>query len=167
MVVKLLKRQVCEALITCAVSRFETWGKKILTAVEEQGRLLSSLTDGGRNGLPPSTDHMQLLRQLDMDGDNLETLSRKDTPWTPITGSDMILNWSVFPQEKPVGTFPSSEYTEKAKPSHLGRCNAHNMKKNSLSHRRINMYEKEIVLTREKKRQIRLQNACLSCETFT
>lgn len=57
-----------------------------------------------------------------MDGDNLETLSRKDTPWTPITGSDMILKWSVFPQEKPVGTFPSSEYAEKAKPSNLGRC---------------------------------------------
>lgn len=106
-------------MLLCWSSRFETWGKKILTAVEEQGRLLSSLTEGGRNGLPQRSD--QLLRLLDMDGDNLETLSRKDTPWTPITGSDMILNWSVFPQEKPVGTFPSSEYTEKAKPSHLGR----------------------------------------------
>ncbi|KAL7894290.1 hypothetical protein HDV63DRAFT_396774 [Trichoderma sp. SZMC 28014] len=105
-------------------SIFETWGKKILTAVEEQGRLLSSLAEGGRNALQPRPDdHMQLLRQLDMDGDNLETLSRKDTPWTPITGSDMILNWSVFPQEKPVGTFPSSEYTEKAKPSHLEASN--------------------------------------------
>lgn len=127
------------------VSRFETWGKKILTAVEEQGRLLSSLAEGGRNALQPRPDdHMQLLRQLDMDGDNLETLSRKDTPWTPITGSDMILNWSVFPQEKPIGTFPSSEYTEKAKPSHLGRCNTDTMKKNPLTQRRNDIMEEEL-----------------------
>ncbi|UKZ74653.1 hypothetical protein TrVFT333_002323 [Trichoderma virens FT-333] len=101
-------------------SIFETWGKKILTAVEEQGRLLSSLSEAGRNGLQPRPD--QLARLLDMDGDNLETMSRKDTPWTPITGSDMILGWSVFPQERPVSTFPSSEYAEKPKPSDLGRC---------------------------------------------
>ncbi|PNP47807.1 hypothetical protein THARTR1_10492 [Trichoderma harzianum] len=98
-------------------SIFETWGKKILTAVEEQGRLLSSLSEGGRNGLQPRPE--QLSRLLDMDGDNLETMSRKDTPWTPITGSDMILGWSVFPQERPVSTFPSSEYAEKPKPSDL------------------------------------------------
>ncbi|KAL7941116.1 hypothetical protein V8C42DRAFT_335802 [Trichoderma barbatum] len=98
-------------------SIFETWGKKILTAVEEQGRLLSSLSEGGRNGLQQRPD--QLSRLLDMEGDNLETMSRKDTPWTPITGSDMILSWSVFPQERPVSTFPSSEYAEKPKPSDL------------------------------------------------
>jgi hypothetical protein len=111
---RLLKVEVYETLIML-VSRFETWGKKILTAVEAQGRLLSSLTEGGRNGLPRSD---QLLRLM-------------DTPWTPITGSDMILNWSVFPQEKPVGTFPSSEYTEKTKPSDLGRCKCLSLKKNS------------------------------------
>ncbi|RFU76503.1 tpa, zn2cys6 transcription factor [Trichoderma arundinaceum] len=98
---------------------FENWGKKILTAVEEQGRLLSSLAEAGKNGLQQRPD--QFPRPSDMDGDNLETMSRKDTPWTPITGSDMILSWSVFPQEKPVSTFPSSEYAEKPKPSNLGK----------------------------------------------
>ncbi|KKP04309.1 hypothetical protein THAR02_03586 [Trichoderma harzianum] len=97
-------------------SIFETWGKKILNAVEEQGRLLSSLSE---NGFQPRPDQHQMSRLLDMDGDNLETMSRKDTPWTPITGSDMILGWSVFPQERPVSTFPSSEYAEKPKPSDL------------------------------------------------
>lgn len=99
--------------------RFETWGKKILTAVEEQGRLLSSLSE---NGFQPRPDQHQMSRLLDVEGDNLETMSRKDTPWTPITGSDMILGWSVFPQERPVSTFPSSEYAEKPKPSDLGTC---------------------------------------------
>lgn len=100
--------------------RFETWGKRILTAVEEQGRLLSDIAEGTKNGLQQRPD--QLLRLSDMDGDNLETISRKDTPWTPITGSDMILSWSVFPREKLVSTFPSSEYAEKPKPSDLGMC---------------------------------------------
>ncbi|KAL7783603.1 hypothetical protein V8C37DRAFT_397002 [Trichoderma ceciliae] len=102
-------------------SIFETWGKKILTAVEEQGRLLSKLTESGKNGFQQRPD--QIPRLLDMDGDNLETVSRKDTPWTPITGSDMILSWSVFPQEKPVSTFPSSEYAEKPKLSYLEASN--------------------------------------------
>lgn len=105
-------------MLSKTLCRFETWGKKILTAVEEQGRLLSHLTEGGKNGLQQRPD--QLSRLLDMDGDNLETMSRKDTPWTPITGSDMILSWSVFPQDRPVSTFPSSEYAEKPKPTNLG-----------------------------------------------
>jgi hypothetical protein len=99
--------------------RFETWGKKILGAVEEQGRLLAALAEGGRNGLHQQRPD-QLARLLDMDGENLETMSRKDTPWTPITGSDMILGWSVFPQERPVSTFPATEFAEKPKPSDLG-----------------------------------------------
>ncbi|KAK1255586.1 hypothetical protein MKX07_007845 [Trichoderma sp. CBMAI-0711] len=97
-------------------SIFETWGKKILGAVEEQGRLLAALAEGGRNGLHQQRPD-QLARLLDMDGENLETMSRKDTPWTPITGSDMILSWSVFPQERPVSTFPATEFAEKPKPS--------------------------------------------------
>ncbi|EGR49689.1 uncharacterized protein TRIREDRAFT_121121 [Trichoderma reesei QM6a] len=99
-------------------SIFETWGKKILGAVEEQGRLLAALAEGGRNGLHQQRPD-QLARLLDMDGENLETMSRKDTPWTPITGSDMILGWSVFPQERPVSTFPATEFAEKPKPSDL------------------------------------------------
>ncbi|KAL7816114.1 hypothetical protein V8C44DRAFT_324015 [Trichoderma aethiopicum] len=99
-------------------SIFETWGKKILGAVEEQGRLLAALSEGARDGLQQQRPD-QLARLLDMDGENLETMSRKDTPWTPITGSDMILSWSVFPQERPVSTFPSTEYAEKPKPSDL------------------------------------------------
>ncbi|KIX04789.1 uncharacterized protein Z518_05660 [Rhinocladiella mackenziei CBS 650.93] len=43
-------------------------------------------------------------------------MSRKDIPWNPITGSDMILRWSVFPREKPVSTFPVSAYAEKPNP---------------------------------------------------
>ncbi|OTA01522.1 Zn2Cys6 transcriptional regulator [Trichoderma parareesei] len=97
-------------------SIFETWGKNILGAVEEQGRLLAALAEGGRNGLHQQRPD-QLARLLDMDGENLETMSRKDTPWTPITGSDMILSWSVFPQERPVSTFPATEFAEKPKPS--------------------------------------------------
>lgn len=42
-----------------------------------------------------------------------ESISRNDAPNTPITGSDMILNWPIFPKEKPVSTFPMTAYSEK------------------------------------------------------
>lgn len=47
-------------------------------------------------------------------------MSRKDTLSTPITGSEMILRWSVFPKDKPFSTFPPSGYAEKHKPLILG-----------------------------------------------
>jgi hypothetical protein len=46
---------------------------------------------------------------------DLETISRNDTPKTPITGSDMILSWPIFPRNKPVNTFPAYAYAEKEK----------------------------------------------------
>jgi hypothetical protein len=42
-----------------------------------------------------------------------ESISRNDAPKTPITGSDMILSWPIFPKEKPVSTFPMTAYSEK------------------------------------------------------
>lgn len=42
-----------------------------------------------------------------------ESISRNDAPKTPITGSDMILSWPIFPKEKPVSTFPMAAYSEK------------------------------------------------------
>ena len=49
-------------------------------------------------------------------------MSRKDISWTRITGSDMILSWSVFPAKKPVDTFPAAAYVEKPHPLTLGMC---------------------------------------------
>jgi hypothetical protein len=42
-----------------------------------------------------------------------ESISRNDALKTPITGSDMILSWPIFPKEKPVSTFPMAAYSEK------------------------------------------------------
>ena len=55
-----------------------------------------------------------------VEDDDLELLSRRDVHWTPITGSDMILRWSVFPPDKPASTFPASAYTQKPNPYSLG-----------------------------------------------
>lgn len=48
-------------------------------------------------------------------------MSRKDVSWTPITGSDKILAWAVFPLEKPVTTLPMSAYKSKPNPFSHGR----------------------------------------------
>ncbi|KAJ5286052.1 Glycoside hydrolase superfamily [Penicillium chrysogenum] len=42
-----------------------------------------------------------------------ESISRNDALKTPITGSDMILSWPIFPKEKSVSTFPMAAYSEK------------------------------------------------------
>ncbi|OQE80112.1 hypothetical protein PENNAL_c0048G00727 [Penicillium nalgiovense] len=42
-----------------------------------------------------------------------ESISRNDALKTPITGSDMILSWPIFPREKSVSTFPMAAYSEK------------------------------------------------------
>lgn len=55
-----------------------------------------------------------------VEDDDLETLSRRDVTWTPITGSDMILSWSVFPRDKPASTFPASAYAQKPNPYAFG-----------------------------------------------
>lgn len=91
-----------------------------MTAVEEQGRLLSDLAQRSKNGLQQRStrpSHTSLV-----DEDDMEAISRKDTAWTPITGSDMILRWSVFPRDKLVSTFPAAAYAKKMKPSLSGMC---------------------------------------------
>jgi hypothetical protein len=82
--------------------------------------MLSDLAEGTRNTIQqPSPLSSQVPTVED---DDLELLSRRDVPWTPITGSDMILAWSVFPQDKPASTFPASAYTQKPNPYALGKC---------------------------------------------
>ena len=56
-----------------------------------------------------------------VEDDDLETLSRRDVTWTPITGSDMILSWAVFPRDKPASTFPASAYSQKPNPYAFGK----------------------------------------------
>lgn len=90
-------------------TRFEVWATKILAAIDNQGRVLSDLAQSSKDGLrqqpSPHPSQFSVIEE-----DDLETMSRKDIPWTPITGSDMILRWSVFPTEKPVDTFPAAAY---------------------------------------------------------
>ena len=94
-----------------------------MTAVEDHGRLLADLTQITKNGFQQQrSSPPQLPRTPAMEGDDLEMISRKDTPWTPITGSDMILSWAVFPQEKLFSTFPASAYAEKPNLYDLGTC---------------------------------------------
>ena len=109
--------------------RFEVWGTKILSAIESQGRLLSDIAQTTREGVfhhhqqqqqqqqqhSPRPSHSSVLEQ-----DDPETMSRKDVPWTPITGSDKILDWAVFPADKPVRTLPASVYRVKPNPYAFG-----------------------------------------------
>src|SRR6478609_4845920 len=95
--------------------RFEEWGQKILTAIEVQNRQLSTLMDMTKN----AQQSQQLIRPLQFPylyDERLETLSRKDVPYTPITAGDVILDWSVFPEKKPHKTFPPSAYMAKPIP---------------------------------------------------
>lgn len=98
-----------------ATPRFEVWATKILAAIDNQGRVLSDLAQTSKDGLrqQPSPHPSQFSV---IEDDDLETMSRKDISWTPITGSDMILSWSVFPTKKPVDTFPAAAYVEKPHP---------------------------------------------------
>lgn len=100
------------------MDRFEVWGKKILGAIENQGHLLSEVMQMSRETAhhqsPYSTSHHSQVQALE--DDDPETVSRKDVRWTPITGSDKILQWAVFPREKPVQTLPESAFI--AKPNH-------------------------------------------------
>lgn len=100
------------SMLTVLLCSLEAWGTRILTAVEKQERLLSDLA----NSRSAVQHRPELNTSLSMiEGEDLEMLSRRDTPWTPITGSDMILSWSGFPREKPITTFPPAAYSEKPK----------------------------------------------------
>ncbi|KAF3385148.1 putative beta-glucosidase H [Penicillium rolfsii] len=89
--------------------RLETWGARILEAVERQERLLSENLSLKRG--PPLFS--QQASPSPVDEVDPESISRNDAPKTPITGSDMILSWPIFPREKPVSTFPLNSYSEK------------------------------------------------------
>ncbi|KAJ5517300.1 hypothetical protein N7527_008860 [Penicillium freii] len=86
-----------------------TWGAKILDAVERQERLLSESLCLNR-GAPLFS---QQASPSSVDEVDPESISRNDALKTPITGSDMILSWPIFPKEKSVSTFPMAAYSEK------------------------------------------------------
>ncbi|KAI2786154.1 putative beta-glucosidase H [Penicillium oxalicum] len=87
----------------------EAWGARILDAVERQERLLSeNLTASKAQTFPVQQASPSSVEDVDP-----ESISRNDAPKTPITGSDMILSWPIFPKDKPVSTFPISAHSEK------------------------------------------------------
>ncbi|KAJ5566911.1 Glycoside hydrolase superfamily [Penicillium sp. DV-2018c] len=88
----------------------DTWGAKILEAVERQERLLSESLSL-KSGPPPLFP--QQPSPSPVDEVDPESISRNDALKTPITGSDMILSWPIFPQDRPVSTFPMAAYSEK------------------------------------------------------
>lgn len=91
------------------IFRLEAWGARILDAVERQERLLSeNLTASKAQTFPVQQASPSSVEDVDP-----ESISRNDAPKTPITGSDMILSWPIFPKDKPVSTFPISAHSEK------------------------------------------------------
>ncbi|KAL4955337.1 glycosyl hydrolase family 3 N terminal domain-containing protein [Aspergillus filifer] len=99
--------------LRCVSIDLEAWGSKILESVERQERLLTETLGGAVSPstlpqLPPTTFFPSPIESHDT-----ELISRNDTLKTPITGSDMILSWPIFPQEKPVSTFPPAAFEEK------------------------------------------------------
>ncbi|CAI7643794.1 unnamed protein product [Penicillium manginii] len=107
---KCIQRGVaCEYPQTDPISVLETWGARILDAVERQERLLSETLSSNQG----STLFSQQASPSPVDEIDPESISRNDAPKTPITGSDMILSWPIFPKEKPFSTFPMAAYSEK------------------------------------------------------
>ncbi|KAL3460299.1 glycosyl hydrolase family 3 N terminal domain-containing protein [Aspergillus heterothallicus] len=102
--------------VLCCRFSLEAWGSKILDSVERQERLLAESL-----GASPPVAFAQQPPQLPsyhqhlppIDAEDTELISRNDALKTPITGSDMILAWPIFPQEKPVSTFPPAAFEEK------------------------------------------------------
>ncbi|KAI9376197.1 hypothetical protein BJX61DRAFT_531032 [Aspergillus egyptiacus] len=105
--------------VRCMSTELEAWGSKILDAVERQERLLSESLGAGSpssSQLRPTLQQPHLYHQQPLapiETQDPELISRNDTLKTPITGSDMILSWPIFPQERPVSTFPPSAFEEK------------------------------------------------------
>ena len=104
--------------------RFDAWGDRILTAIENQGHLLRSVSRSVEDGFARRQqqavrpDRLPVHGQEDENGDDdgendLETLSREDTPWTPIASAEQILDWAVFPSERPPISLPPSAYEVK------------------------------------------------------
>ncbi|KAF7715298.1 Fungal Zn(2)-Cys(6) binuclear cluster domain-containing protein [Penicillium ucsense] len=107
---KCMQRGVaCEYPDKDAISVLETWGARILDAVERQERLLSAnLVSSQGQALATQLASPSSIEDVDP-----ESISRNDAPKTPITGSDMILSWPIFPKDKPVSTFPMTAHSEK------------------------------------------------------
>ena len=89
-----------------------------MTAIESQGRILHEISQsaGGRI----TRDNSEVIEKPVDEDENPETMSRKDVLWTPITGSDNILEWSVFAANKPIQTLPTSAYRVKLNPYENG-----------------------------------------------
>ena len=88
----------------------ETWGSRILNAVERQERILSENALINKDCLKQHESDTMLPFPPEVD---VESISRNDALKTPITGADMILSWPIFPKKKPVNTFPASAFSEK------------------------------------------------------
>ncbi|KAL4869506.1 hypothetical protein BDV12DRAFT_185192 [Aspergillus spectabilis] len=102
-----------DSLRCLSIEQNAAWGSKILESVERQERLLTD-TLGATSPLPlQQSQQVTNFFQSPIETDDTELISRNDTLKTPITGSDMILNWPIFPQEKPVSPFPPAAFEEK------------------------------------------------------
>lgn len=85
-----------------------------MSAIDDQGRLLRELAQGTKDGFNQTPRASTSVSHESHD--EMEMMSRKDVLWTPITGADKLLSWSVFPQERPVSTLPASVHTPKPNP---------------------------------------------------
>ncbi|KAL4810909.1 glycosyl hydrolase family 3 N terminal domain-containing protein [Aspergillus unguis] len=113
-----------EAGVYEIIPGLEAWGSRILESVERQERLLSETLAAGSPAHVPlqqqqqqqqqHQQHFSTFFQSPIEPQDTELISRNDTLKTPITGSDMILSWPIFPQERPVPTFPPTAFEEKA-----------------------------------------------------
>ncbi|CAI6094214.1 unnamed protein product [Clonostachys chloroleuca] len=99
-------------------SVFEILGGKILKAIEDQGQLIANLSAQGGLSNNSTNRHPSGPHDIQFDetGDEIEAHSRKDVLSTPITASDDILKWNVFPADKPIRTFPASVFSAKMSP---------------------------------------------------
>ncbi|KAL4997911.1 hypothetical protein BDV10DRAFT_79575 [Aspergillus recurvatus] len=101
------------------LSILQEWGSKILDSVERQERFLAETLGAASpsNNVSLQAQQPQSFSnffQSPVEPQDTELISRNDTLRTPITGSDMILSWPIFPQERPVSTFPPAAFEEKS-----------------------------------------------------
>ncbi|KAK8130498.1 glycosyl hydrolase [Apiospora kogelbergensis] len=104
-------------------SIFEVLGEKILTAIENQSQVLQGIAQSTSNSSP----HQSAVTRVALENqhDDLESISRKDVSWTPITGSDKILEWVVFLEDQLASSISNSVYetrTYELSSGKLTRC---------------------------------------------
>lgn len=110
--------KITDRVLSCLPS-FEALGARIITAIESQGHVLQEVSQGVKTSLQQRSVHP--TGYLESQDDDPEAVSRKDVSWTPIASSDKILDWEVFPREKPAVPFPASAYEPKPNPFGSGR----------------------------------------------